>query len=126
MDTHIYQERTGVGEDGHGGNEGEGVNYLRRLKESVPASAPVESAPKDEKVAAAMTALGLKERRRAPRLHCSGSVEFRAEGTDVRMWGTLTDISVHGCYVEMTNTFPTHTKVNLALKSCGLDSPQGA
>jgi len=34
-----------------------------------------------------------KERRQSPRLRCSGSVDFRADGSDVRMWGTLTDIS---------------------------------
>ena len=27
------------------------------------------------------------------------------------MWGTLTDISLHGCYVEMNTTFPVDTKV---------------
>jgi hypothetical protein len=47
-------------------------------------------------------------------------VEFQAEGSEVRMWGTLTDISLHGCYVEMSNTFPVGTKVNLVLKSCGI------
>jgi hypothetical protein len=36
------------------------------------------------------------------------------------MWGTLTDISLHGCYVEMSFTFPVDTKVNLVLKSCGI------
>ena len=35
------------------------------------------------------------------------------------MWGTLTDISLHGCYVEMNNTFPVDTQVHLVLKSCG-------
>jgi len=36
------------------------------------------------------------------------------------MWGTLTDISLHGCYVEMQTTFPVDTKVNLVLKSFGV------
>ncbi len=47
-------------------------------------------------------------------------MEFRAEGDDVRMWGTLTDVSLHGCYVEMNTTFPVGTKVNLVLKSFGV------
>jgi len=47
-------------------------------------------------------------------------VEFRAEGSDVRMWGTLTDVSLHGCYVEMNATFPVDTKVDLILKSFGI------
>jgi hypothetical protein len=46
--------------------------------------------------------------------------EFRADGNDVRMWGTLTDVSLHGCYVEMHTTFPVGTKVNLVLKSFGI------
>jgi hypothetical protein len=36
------------------------------------------------------------------------------------MWGTLTDVSMHGCYVEMNTTFPVGTKVNLVLKSFGI------
>ena len=36
------------------------------------------------------------------------------------MWGTLTDISAHGCYVEMSNTYPADTPVYLVLKSCGI------
>ena len=38
----------------------------------------------------------------------------------MRLWGTLTDISLHGCYVEMNTTFPVDTKVDLVLKSCGV------
>jgi hypothetical protein len=36
------------------------------------------------------------------------------------MWGTLTDISLHGCYVEMNTTFPVGTRVDLVLKSFGI------
>ena len=63
---------------------------------------------------------GFKDRRQSPRLRCSGSVEFRVQGSDVRMWGTLTDISLHGCYVEMNATFPIDTKVGLVMKSFGI------
>ena len=59
------------------------------------------------------------ERRRVPRVRCSGSVEFHVDGTELRMWGNLTDISLLGCYVEMNTTFPVHTKVHLVLKSFG-------
>ena len=40
--------------------------------------------------------------------------------SDARLWGTLTDVSLHGCYVEMTTTFPVGTKVDLVLKSFGI------
>ena len=36
------------------------------------------------------------------------------------MWGTLTDISLRGCYVEMSTTFPVDTKVELVLDALGI------
>ena len=36
------------------------------------------------------------------------------------MWGALTDISLRGCYVEMTTTFPVDTKVELVLDAVGI------
>jgi hypothetical protein len=36
------------------------------------------------------------------------------------MWGTLTDISLRGCYVEMSTTFPVDTKVELVLEALGV------
>ena len=38
----------------------------------------------------------------------------------MRIWGTVTDVSQHGCYVEMNTTFPVGTKVDLVLKSFGI------
>jgi len=37
------------------------------------------------------------------------SVNFEPD-SNVRMWGTLTDVSLHGCYVEMNATFPPGRK----------------
>jgi len=95
---------------------GDGSSNLRQLKDneagavvSLPGSAAVPQ--------------GLptgKERRRSIRYRCSGSVDFRSEGSDVRMWGTLTDVSLHGCYVEMNTTFPVGTKVDLNLEAMGI------
>jgi len=61
-----------------------------------------------------------KERRSTLRLRCSGSAEFRVEGSEVRIWGTLYDVSLHGCYIEMNNTFPVDTRVNLVLEAMGI------
>jgi hypothetical protein len=36
------------------------------------------------------------------------------------MWGTLKDISLHGCYIEMAATFPVNTRVSLLLDSAGV------
>jgi hypothetical protein len=97
--------------------ETSGADYLRRLKRdeegglatsaepvvTLPAAAPVES-----------------ERRRSPRYKCEGSAEFRVGGTNVRTWGTFTDLSLNGCYVEMTATFPVGAMVDLGLELQGL------
>ena len=36
------------------------------------------------------------------------------------MWGTLNDLSLHGCYIEVSNTFAVGTRVDLVLKSCDI------
>ena len=56
------------------------------------------------------------ERRRQPRYKCEGSAEFSVEGSDIRTWGTLTDISMCGCYVELQATFPVDTQLHLLLE----------
>lgn len=96
--------------------EGSGSDYLRRLRqqetpglgrEVASGSSPTPSPP----VAG--------ERRRSPRYKCEGSAEFKAAGSDVRTWGTFTDISATGCYVEMTATFPVGSRVDMALELNG-------
>ena len=119
VNRNLYPEQPGFPQDSS--DDKDGANYLRRLKGSGAEKGLAETTVQEaSKMATAMTTLGLIERRQSHRLRCSGSVEFQAEGSDARMWGTLTDISLHGCYVEMSNTFPVDTKVNLVLKSCGL------
>lgn len=118
MDPHIYPEQPGLSKGPD--KDDEGANYLRHLKGSAGERAAGDPPGLEGKLAAAMATLGFKERRQSPRLRCSGSVEFRVAGSEARMWGTVTDISLHGCYVEMSNTFPVDTKVELVVKSCGL------
>jgi len=107
----------------------ESVNYLRRLKGAAVEPAPADTvarggggspAAANSVANSAGNNAAWKERRQSPRLRCSGSAEFRAEGNDARMWGTVTDVSLHGCYVEMNTTFPVDTKVGLVLKSFGI------
>jgi len=45
---------------------------------------------------------------------------FEPRPATLRIWGTVTDVSLHGCYVEMNTTFPVGTKVDLVLKSFGI------
>lgn len=119
MDLRVYSGQFGSPSDSCSGEEG--VNYLRRLKGEVRNGVPADaSAQSDGRSQTMTTTPALEERRQSPRLRCSGSVEFRTEGSDVRMWGTLTDISRHGCYAEMHATFPVGTIVNLVLTSCGI------
>ena len=59
------------------------------------------------------------ERRRHPRYKCEGSAEFRSEGSSVRTWASVTDLSRGGCYVEMYSTFPEDTAVDLVIEVAG-------
>jgi hypothetical protein len=101
------------------------ANYLRRLRDG-PTSVPGAknktpgSAAQGAAYPAPRPAPALRERRKTPRYVCSGRVELIAEGTEVRLWGTLTDISLHGCYVEMDSTFPVGTNLDLAIESIGI------
>ena len=129
METRIYPGQPGLTQDGltqdrlaqDSSNGGEGVDYLRRLKGAVSEAAPADAVVRGGGEApAAANSLAWKEKRQSPRLRCSGSAEFRTEASDVRIWGTVTDISLHGCYVQMNTTFPVGTKVDLVLKSFGV------
>ena len=94
------------------------MSYLRRLKSDLALARPSVATAKADGQAAA-PAIEWKERRQSPRLRCSRSAEFHVADNDVRMWGTLTEVSLHGCYVEMNTTLPVGTRVDLVLKSFG-------
>ncbi len=119
MDPHIFPEQSGWPPEPDKNEDP--VSHLRRMKEELAKSASVSAGVAEESGASPVGNVpDYEERRKSPRLRCSGSAEFRIEGSDTRIWGTLTDISLHGCYVEMSSTFPVGTKVDLVLKSCGI------
>jgi PilZ domain len=60
------------------------------------------------------------EHRRSPRYKCEGSAELRQEGLDLRTRATITDISMHGCYVEVTAAFPVGTLLDIKLEVGGM------
>jgi len=129
VETRIYPGQPGLTQDGltqdrlaqDSSNGGEGVDYLRRLKGAVLEAAPADAVVRGGGEApAAANSLAWKEKRQSPRLRCSGSAEFRTEASDARMWGTVTDVSLHGCYVEMNTPLPVGTKMDLVLKSFGI------
>ncbi len=60
-----------------------------------------------------------EERRVFPRYQCEGGAEIHKRGVDARVWGTLADISLGGCHVEMMTPFPTGTEVEVILAAAG-------
>ena len=99
--------------------ETSGADYLRRLKqdENQQSRAYIEPAPAP---APADTEQAQPERRRNPRYKCEGSAAFRVRGSTVRTWGTFTDLSVSGCYVELKATFPVGAIIDLELELNGV------
>jgi hypothetical protein len=57
------------------------------------------------------------DRRQFPRHSCRIESQVTIEDGSVRLPGTVTDISLGGCYVEMLAPLPINTKVDLVLKS---------
>jgi hypothetical protein len=56
-----------------------------------------------------------KERRRCPRTKVSIPIEFKPEGAAVASRAETADLSLFGCYVEMSFTLPVGTKMDLIL-----------
>jgi hypothetical protein len=104
----------------------EGLAYLQALKQSAPtaaAGAPAHAPNSGETPwrAQVHNSAGpqtfVLEKRRSPRYKCEGSVEICQEGFELRTWATCTDVSMHGCYVEATNTYPVGTNVHVKLQA---------
>lgn len=87
--------------------DADGIEYLRKLKQDEQTDQTRPSLPKRTHSI---------ERRATPRYKCQGSAQVRKLDSDVRTWGSITDISLHGCYVEMATTFPVGTVVQLVLE----------
>ena len=55
------------------------------------------------------------ERRQYPRFRCEGKAEIRVRNSSGVWWGTLTDLSAGGCYIEMASPLPPGTVARLTL-----------
>ncbi len=55
---------------------------------------------------------GSRNRRTYPRLRCQIAVEMEVGGQP--FMGSVTDISLTGCFVETTNVFPAGTKLGIS------------
>jgi hypothetical protein len=59
--------------------------------------------------------LSQKERRKYPRTKVSIPIEFKPEGATVASHAETADLSLVGCYVEMSFTLPVGSKLDLVL-----------
>lgn len=57
------------------------------------------------------------EKRSHVRYVCDGGVEVRTEGTAAGFWGTLTDISLGGCYVQTFSPLTAGTRLTLRIQT---------
>ena len=56
-------------------------------------------------------AIAYREKRRSPRYSFIASAELIEEKADVRIASRVSELSLHGCYLDMMNPFPTGTMV---------------
>ena len=106
--------------------EDAGAAYLAALKQSsvpraagaAPARAPVVPRSPDSRTGGAIPT-GSVDKRRSPRYRCQGSAHIREIASGVAIWTTFTDISLHGCYVEATATYPVGVALSLKLEANG-------
>lgn len=60
-------------------------------------------------------------RRKHPRYPCTGGVELRQQESGPPAWGSLSDISLTGCYVETVSTLPVGSMVLFHLRTHNLE-----
>lgn len=64
---------------------------------------------------------GFIEKRVHVRYICDGGVEVRQEDANGGFWGTLTDISLDGCYVQTFSPMQPGTRLRLVIQSHNLE-----
>jgi hypothetical protein len=60
-----------------------------------------------------------KERRRYPRYTCDTGVRIHVEKSSGDAWGTISDISIAGCYIFTYSPLPVDLPVSLVIKADG-------
>jgi hypothetical protein len=56
-----------------------------------------------------------RERRRTPRYVFFAAAELLEEKSDVRIASRVSELSLHGCYLDMMNPFPADTPIRLKI-----------
>jgi hypothetical protein len=59
----------------------------------------------------------MQERRRTPRFPFFASAELYEEKTDARVVSRVSELGLHGCYLDMMNPFPAGTVILLKITS---------
>jgi len=98
-----------------------GADYLRSLKGD-PATAAPAPQPLDGKPAAILgqqPSVFPGPRREHRRFSCQGSAQIREGGSNFSSWGTINDISMGGCYLEIAATIPQETILHMNLEVNG-------
>jgi hypothetical protein len=104
----------------------EGMAYLTALKQSshtdaataaVPARDPDSSGPSAAANGNQREQFKGADKRRSPRFKCEGGARIVESGCEVATFVTLTDISMHGCYVEAQATYPVGTALDMVLEA---------
>jgi len=99
-----------------------GADYLRSLKRDPKGAAPTQPAAASNLVAPPeqppSTFPG--QRREHSRFPCQGSAQVKVGGSTFSSWGTISDISLGGCYLEITATIPQETILHMNLEVNGI------
>jgi hypothetical protein len=61
-----------------------------------------------------------RERRRTPRYVFFASAELFEEKSEVRVASRVSELSLHGCYLDMMNPFPKDTMILLKIWTDGM------
>jgi hypothetical protein len=56
-----------------------------------------------------------REKRRTPRYFFFAAAELLEEKSDVRVASRVSELSLHGCYLDMMNPFPVDTAIRLKI-----------
>jgi PilZ domain-containing protein len=58
-----------------------------------------------------------QDRRRTPRYSFVASAEVVADTSDLRVGASISELSLHGCYLDMPNPFPLSTPITLKISA---------
>jgi len=56
-----------------------------------------------------------QDRRRYPRIKCFVAVELKVDGSDIPVWGNLSNTSMGGCYIETVSPIKSGADVQIGL-----------